>query len=67
MTDNLPAVLCSHLGVLAITWSSKKQPMVALSSTKAEYRGATVAAYEVALLKMLLTDLGIQVQVLVLN
>ena len=32
------------LGSVATTWSSKKQPMVALLSTKAEYRGAAVAA-----------------------
>ena len=51
------------LGSAAITWSSKKQPTVALSTTEAEYRGATVAACEVAWLEMLLIDLGIQVQV----
>ena len=51
------------LGSAAITWSSKKQPTVALSSTEAEYRGAAVAACEVAWLQMLLADLGIQVQV----
>ena len=50
------------LGSAAITWSSKKQPTVALSSTKAEYRGAAAAACEVAWLEMLLGDLGIQVQ-----
>ena len=50
------------LGSAAITWSSKKQPTVALSSTEAEYRGAAVAACEVAWLQMLLGDLGIQVQ-----
>ena len=47
------------LGNAAITWSSKKQPTVALSSTEAEYRGAAVAACEVAWLEMLLPDLGI--------
>ncbi|MCO5571266.1 hypothetical protein L7F22_025004 [Adiantum nelumboides] len=31
---------------VAVTWSGKKQPIVALSSTEAEYRGATVAACE---------------------
>ncbi|MCO5560150.1 hypothetical protein L7F22_013757 [Adiantum nelumboides] len=50
------------LGSAAITWSSKKQPTIALSSTEAEYRGAAVAACEVAWLELLLGDLGIQVQ-----
>ena len=49
------------LGSAAITWSSKKQPIVALSSTEAKYRGATVAACKVAWLQMLLHDLDIQV------
>ncbi|MCO5592576.1 hypothetical protein L7F22_046579 [Adiantum nelumboides] len=49
------------LGSAAITWSSKKQPTIALSSTEAEYRGAEVAACEVAWLELLLGDLGIQV------
>jgi hypothetical protein len=31
----------------AISWSSKKQPIVALSSIKAEYRGTVIAACEV--------------------
>ncbi|MCO5558086.1 hypothetical protein L7F22_011662 [Adiantum nelumboides] len=47
------------LGSAAITWSSKKQPTVALSSTKVEYRGAVMAACEVAWLELLLGDLGI--------
>ena len=46
------------LGSAAISWSSKKQPTVALSSTEAEYRGAAMAACEVAWLQKLLTDLG---------
>ncbi|MCO5567893.1 hypothetical protein L7F22_021589 [Adiantum nelumboides] len=49
-------------GSAAVTWSSKKQPTVALSSTEAEYRGAAVAACEVAWLEMLLPDWEIQVQ-----
>ncbi|MCO5569015.1 hypothetical protein L7F22_022721 [Adiantum nelumboides] len=52
-------------GSAAVTWSNKKQPTVALSSTEAEYRGAIVAACEVAWLKMLLRDLEIQLQDLV--
>lgn len=44
-----------------VTWSSKKQPTVALSSTEAEYRGATMTACEVAWLHKLLADLGLHV------
>ena len=47
------------LGSATVTWSSKKQPTVALLSTEVEYRGAAVAACEVAWLEMLLADLGI--------
>ena len=46
------------LGSPAISWSSKKQPTVALSSTEAEYRGAAMAACEVAWLRKLLADMG---------
>ena len=42
----------------AVSWSSKKQPIVALSSTEAEYRGAAMAACEIAWLHKLLQDLG---------
>ena len=35
------------LGSAVVTWSSKKQPIVALLSTEAEYRGAAIAACEV--------------------
>ena len=47
------------LGSAAITWSITKQPTIALSSTKAEYKGAAIAACEVAWLQMLLGDLSI--------
>jgi len=30
-----------------VSWNRKKQPIVALSSTKVEYRGATIVACEV--------------------
>ena len=49
------------LGSAAVTWSSKKQPTVALSSKEAEYRGAAVAACEVVWLRKLLSDLSISV------
>ncbi len=48
-------------GSATITWNSKKQPTVALSSTEAEYRGAAMAACEVAWLRKLLGDLGLHV------
>ena len=44
------------LGGGAITWSSKKQPTVALSSTEAEYKGTTIATCEEIWLKWLLKD-----------
>jgi hypothetical protein len=41
-----------------VSWSSKKQPIVALSSTEVEYRGASIVACEVVWLQKLLSDLG---------
>ena len=45
-----------------MSWSSKKQPTIALSSTEVEYRGAAMAACEIAWLRKLLSDLGHEVQ-----
>jgi hypothetical protein len=53
------------LGSGAISWSSTKQPTVALLSTKAEYRGATIVACEVVWLQKLLSDLGQSMDALV--
>ncbi len=47
----------------ATSWSSKKQPTVALSSTEAEYRGAAIVACEVVWLQKLLSDQGQSVDV----
>ena len=44
-------------GSTIVTWSSKKQPTFALSSTEAEYRGASMATCEVAWLHKLLYDM----------
>ena len=41
---------------VAISWSRKKQPTIALSSNEAEYRDTAVAAYAVVWLKRLLKD-----------
>ena len=48
-------------GSATVTWSSKKQPKVAFSSTEAEYKGATMATCEIAWLCKLLSDLGHEV------
>ena len=48
-------------GSVVVTWSSKKQPIVALSSTQAEYRGVTMATCEAVWLQKLLCDLDMQV------
>ncbi len=42
----------------AVSWNNKKQPTVALLSTKVEYRGATIATCEIVWLQKLLSDLG---------
>ena len=41
-----------------ISWSSKKQAIVALSSTEAEYRGTAIATCEEVWIRRLLADLG---------
>ncbi len=47
----------------AVSWSNKKQPIVALSSTEAKYRGAAIATCEVVWSQKLLSDLGQSVDV----
>jgi transposase InsO family protein len=47
------------LGGAAVSWSSKKQTSVALSSTEAEYIAAAHATKEVVWLRRLLIDLGL--------
>ena len=49
------------MGVAIVAWRNKKQPTVALSSTEADYRGATVATCEVIWLRLLLQYLWIKV------
>ena len=47
------------LGSGAITWASKKQQAVALSSTEAEYRGAVKASCEAVWLRRMLADMHV--------
>ncbi len=42
-----------------VSWCSKRQPTVALSSTEAEYIALTLAAKEATWLRLLLTELGL--------
>ena len=46
----------------AVTWQSKRQPTVALSSTEAEYMAACEAAREAVWLRALLADMGYEQQ-----
>ena len=48
------------LGTTTISWSSKKQPTVALSSTEAEYRAMTNATCEAMWIKKLMKDLCVE-------
>ena len=49
------------LGTKTISWSSRKQKRVALSSSEAEYVAATSAACEAIWLKRILADMRQQV------
>ena len=46
------------IGSGAISWASKKQPTVTLSTTEAEYRAMSVAAQEAIWLRLLLNEIG---------
>ncbi len=48
-----------QFGGSAISWSSKKQTSVALSSTEAEYVSAALASQEAVWLRQLLQDIGV--------
>ena len=50
---------CVFLGTNLLTWSSRKQSVVARSSTEAEYRALSHASTEVAWLCSLFSELGI--------
>jgi hypothetical protein len=46
------------IGSGVVSWSSKKQPTVSLSSTEAEYKALCAATCEVVWLRRLLQDVG---------
>ena len=50
---------CFLLGDSLISWRSKKQTVVARSSTKAKYRALTATTAELIWLRWLLQDLGV--------
>ena len=50
------------MGSGAVSWSSKKQPTVALSSTEAKYKAACTAACEAVWLRRTLMDVGVQIR-----
>ena len=48
----------TFVGGNLVTWKSKKQKVVALSSVKAEFRGISKGVYELIWLKSLLNEIG---------
>ncbi|KAK2994763.1 hypothetical protein RJ640_001669 [Escallonia rubra] len=52
---------CFNTGSTAVSWCSKKQDIVVLSSTKAEYVAATMATQECVWLKRLIGDMFCEV------
>ena len=53
---------CVYLGGNLISWSSKKQSVIARSSTESEYRALAHVRAEVIWLKSLTTELGLQLR-----
>ncbi|XP_059277668.1 uncharacterized mitochondrial protein AtMg00810-like [Lycium ferocissimum] len=51
---------CIYLGANCISWSSKKQPTVSISSSEAKYRSMASTMAELVWITFLLRDVGIE-------
>ncbi|KAH9726030.1 retrovirus-related pol polyprotein from transposon RE1 [Citrus sinensis] len=51
---------CVYLGNNLVSWSSKKQPVIARSSTESEYRSLAAASAEISWLQSLFSELKLQ-------
>lgn len=54
--------MCTYVGGNLVTWRSKKQSVVALSSAEAEFRAAAQGICELLWLKKLLKELGMKIE-----
>ena len=49
-----------NIGSVVVSWSSKKQPIVSLSSTKSKYKSMPNATCEVVWLRRIMDDVGVR-------
>jgi len=62
MTRRSITGFCIKLGRSLISWKSKKQATVSLSSAESEYQAMAKTIYEIVWIRGLLSDLGVQVE-----
>lgn len=61
--DMIGASFAVYLGPILVSWSSKKQLVVSMSSTKAKYRALAHATSEVMWIQSLFSELQIQLNI----